>query len=134
MTRLGRLLVAFWIGVAIWLSDRWAWTLPSLVGIIVGVSLSRAQQRHRQRGRKGLPPFETTSVLAIVLCAASFLYLYLFFLLNEFGQELPFSPLALGLGALLLSVVLVGLLAVFWKRWAVPHWLLRAWDWLLEER
>ena len=134
MTRLGRVLVVCWIGVAIWLSDRWAWMLPACGGIVVGVSLARFQRRHLTRGRKGLPPFEAASLLAIVLCTASFVYLYLFVLLNELGQDLPLSPITLGIGAAFLVVVLVGLIAIFYRRWTAPRWLLRAWNWLLEER
>ena len=134
MTRLGKSLACFWIGVAAWLSDRWAWTLPALIGVVVGVSLSRLQRQHHNAGKKGLPPFELGSLLILLLFVASFVYLYLTFLVLELGRSLGYSPWVLGLGTVLLSLILVGLGAVFILKRRVPQWLLQVWDWLLAER
>ena len=134
MSRLGRGLVWFWVAVSIWLSDRWAWTLPAVGGVIVGVALARIQRDHYTRRTKGLPPFELVSLLIILLTCTSFVYLYVVFLL--FGGRRPEGAARLGLflGFLLIALLLVGALALAVRKLRVPPWLSRVWDWLLAER
>ena len=134
MTRLGKSLAWFWIGVAVWLSDRWAWTLPALIGVVVGVSLSRVQRQHHEAGKKGLPPFELGSLLILLLFISSFVYLYLAFLVLELGRSMGFSSWTLGTGVILLFFVLLVLGGVIVLKRKIPRWLSRVWDWLLEER
>jgi hypothetical protein len=134
MSRLGRLLVWFWIAVAVWISDRWAWTLPALGGVIAGVTLSRMQQKHREKGAKGLPPFEMSSLLIMLLISASFVYLYVMFLLFELGREEGHALVGLAVGFVIVSLIFLGLGTVVVLKLKVPGWLSRLWDWLLEER
>ena len=133
MTRLGRLLVWFWVALAIWLSDRWAWTIQALGGVMVGVSVARLQRQHREEGKGGLPPFEAGSLL-ILLVLTSVAYLYLLYLMVQLGKAEGVSVGGLLLGLTGLSMILVGLGAVFLLKVKLPRWLSQVWDWLLEER
>ena len=129
MSRLGRVLIWFWIGVAIWFSERWAWTLPAVLGVMIGVWIARAQREHSRKGKQGLPPFEFGSLLIIV----SFVYLYVFFLVFQLGDE-GHALFGLLLGLMALSLLLVGLGAVTILKRKVPRWVSNVWDRLLEER
>ena len=130
MSRLGRFLIWFWIGVAIWMSERWAWTLPALIGVVVGVWIARAQREHYRKRKQGLPPFELGSLLILV----SFAYLYSFFLMFQGGEEGLRSRVGLALGCVTLSLVLLAVGAVTIGKRKVPGWLSKVWDRLLEER
>ena len=130
MSRLSRWLVGFWIALAVWLSDRWAWTLPALIGVFIGVGISRMQQRHYAKSMKGLPPFELGSLLILT----GFLYLYVVFLLFALGRSNGQFSLGLLVGLALLPLLLLGLAAVFLFKVRLPRWLSRAWNRLLEER
>ena len=126
MSRLGSLVLACWIGLAVWLSDQWAWLLPALIGVIVGLSLERAQ-RSPQRRSLGVPP----SALGSLLILSSLAYLYVVFLIFVMGRESR-SVLGLALGLLLLTLVL-GLLIIRWWKGSVPSWVSRLWEALLKE-
>ena len=129
MSKLDRWLVGFWVALAVWFSDRWAWALPALVGVLVGVAITRLQRTHYEKRLKGLPPFEFGSLLILT----GFLYLYVIFLLFHLSRAADqFSPGLLA-GLVLLSILLLGLAAVFLFKMKIPRWLLRAWKRLLEE-
>ena len=130
MSRLGRWLVAFWIALAVWLSDRWAWALPALIGVLLGVAIYRMQRSHHEKGLKGLPPFELGSLLILT----GFLYLYVLFLMFHLARSSGEFSLGLLTGLAVLSLLLLGLAAVFLLKVRVPRWLLRVWKRLLEER
>lgn len=134
MSRLGRGLVWCWVAVAIWLSDRWTWTLPAFGGVLAGVALTRIQQDHYTRRTKGLPPFELVSLLIILLTCTSFVYLYVVFLL--FGGRRPEGAVRLGvfLGFLLIALLLVCALALAVRKLKIPRQLSDIWKWLLAER
>ena len=139
MSRWGRWLMGFWIALAIWMSDRWVWMLPALIGVVVGTIISRMQRKSPPKGGEGLPPFELGSLLILV----SFVYLYLMFFVFQLRRtrELlwleesvePPSRLLI-VGVVGLSLVLFGLgAALIWKM-KVPAQLSRLWERLLEER
>ena len=130
MSRLGRWLVACWIALAVWLSDRWAWALPALIGVLVGVAISRMQRTHHTRGLKGLPPFELGSLLILT----GFLYLYAIFLMLQLSRSSGQLSVGLLAGLAVLSLLLLGLAAIFLLKVKVPRWLLRVWERLLQER
>jgi hypothetical protein len=130
MSRLGRWLVGFWIALAVWFSDRWAWALPALIGVLAGVAIVRLQRTHYAKRLKGLPPFELGSLLILT----GFLYLYVLFLLFHLSRTAGGFSLGLLTGLVLLSLLLLGLAAVFLLKMKVPRWLSRAWKHLIEER
>ena len=129
MSRLGKFLVWFWIGVAVWFSERWAWVLPAMLGVVIGVWIAKAQRAHYRKGKPGLPPFELGSLLIIV----SFVYLYVSFLIFQFGEE-GHSLFGLLLGFVALSLLLVGLSTMVILKRKLPRWMSNVWDRLLEER
>ena len=129
MSRLGKLLVWFWVGVAVWLSERWAWTLPAVIGMALGVWIAKAQQEYRRHKKRGLPPFELGSLLILV----SFLYLYLLFLIFQGGEEETGSGVGLGIGVVVLSLLLLGAGAAAIGKLRLPRWVASAWERLLEE-
>lgn len=133
MTRLGRLLLIGWVAIAVWLSERWASMLPAVLGVLIGVWLSRLQQAHYTKHRKGLPPFELISLLVILLCVASLVYVYLMFLLLGPSQDPARFSIGLGLGAVSLVCLLVGLGTIWQRKLRLPNWCLRCWQWLIQE-
>ncbi len=140
MNRLGGLLLIGWIGVAVWLSDRWIWVVPGLGGVVAGVAFSKGQRRPRSRSTTG---GWHTGGLGPLLVLAGFVYLYLTFLILEFTRvreliELedaaPLPSRLLLLGCAGLSLILLGLSAMLLLNLKTPAWLARSWEWLLEER
>lgn len=130
MSKRGRWLVVCLLALAVWLSDRWAWALPALIGVVIGVAIVQIHRHRRGRGTNDLPVSELSSLMIL----ASFLYLYVFFLLCEMGRSTGRVSAGLVLGSVGLLVILVGLVAVFLMRVKVPRWLSKAWRRLLEER
>ncbi|MBI4004070.1 MAG: hypothetical protein HY353_03530 [Candidatus Omnitrophica bacterium] len=130
MSRLDRWLVGCWIALAVWFSDRWAWTLPALIGVLGGVAIARLQRTHHAKRLKGLPPFELGSLLILT----GFLYLYVVFLLFHLSRTAGGFSLGLLTGLVLLSLLLLGFAAVFLLKKKVPRWLSRVWKHLIEER
>lgn len=132
-----RRLIVFCLAVAVWLSDRWIWTLPALLGVTLGIMMTR-------RNPGGAPKHPgLASELGSLLVLVSFVYLYLVFLVFQLRRvmellalqetaEAP-SPVLL-LGMVVLTAVLLGLGAVLIFRMAIPGWLSRLWSRLLEER
>ena len=138
MSRLSRWLVAFWIAVAIWMSDRWVWILPALIGVVVGTAISRAQSKHPRARDKALRPREMGSLMVLT----SFVYLYLAFIvfqvrrvheLLQLEEPIEPPPAWLLVGLMGLSFLAVGLGAVLLSRTIIPRWLSRLWDRLLED-
>jgi len=130
MTHLGRVLVVFWIAVAIWFSDRWVWPLPALIGVLIGVWISHAQRQHQRKRLSALPPFELGSLLMI----ASFVYLYVLFLLLGLGRSSGPKGFGLIVGLVVLPLLLIGLIGAIAGKVQLPRWVLKLWDQLLEER
>ena len=132
MSKLTNALLWCGIGVSIWLSDRWSWTLPAVIGVGVGVYVAKAQRRTPHQPAAGVPAFELGSLLILT----SFVYLYVIFLVLLFFESDEARPAAAGLlaAAVLLSLLLAGLIAstVFHRR--PPAWLSTLWSRLLDER
>ena len=127
MSRLSRCLVGGSMAIAIWLSDRWLWTAPALVGVVLGVVMSRRQRpAHQTVGWGG--------GLGALLVMASFLYLYVLFLIFELGREGRPSLLGLLLGLVMLPLLLCGVGQALIGKGRIPRWLSRVWEQLLEER
>ncbi len=120
------MVLACWIGLAIWISDQWAWLVPALIGVILGLSLERARRSQRRQPR-GFPPSE----LGPLLILSSFAYLYVVFLIFVMGRESR-SVLGLVLGILCLTLAL-GLMIIRWWKGTVPAWVSRVWEALLKE-
>ena len=140
MNRFGSWLLIGWVGVAVWLSDRWVWTLPGLAGVVAGVSFSKWQRRPRHKTRAG---GRLSVDLGPLLILVGFVYLYLTFLILEFVRvreliELEDATLQpsrfLLMGFIGLSSLLLGLSAMLVLRLKTPTWLARSWEWLLQER
>lgn len=132
MSRLANALVWCGIGAAIWLSERWSWLLPAIIGVGVGVQVAKVQRRNRRQRATGVPALELGSLLIL----ASFVYLYVVFLafiFFEFDEgRYPLAGLMVGLA--LLSFLLVGLVASTVFHRTPPTWLSTLWNRLLEER
>ena len=138
MSRRSPWLVALCIAVAVWLSDRWVWTLPALFGVVLGVGLSRAQHRLRQEG------LMVSSVdFGFLLILVSFLYLYVTALLIQLCNAYELVALDadverggthLIVGFVFLAVVFIGMVISCCTRVKVPGWLAQLWDRLIEER
>ena len=137
MARVGRWLLVAWIAAAVWISDRWLWTLPTLAGVMASVRLSHLQRR-AQRGR--LSPADPATWLIVALILASFLYLYLLCLVLHLTElldpEAMTSPSVAfaAAGSLVLAGVLAGILFALGRQRRTPEWFLRLWAWLVEER
>ena len=132
-----RRVIGFCLAVAVWLSDRWVWTLPALLGVTLGILMTRQGQGEPSGQRK------LASELGSLLVLVSFVYLYLVLLIFQLRRVMELfalqdavdapSPL-LFLGMIVLSTVLLGLGAILIFRMAIPGWLSRLWNQLLEER
>ena len=138
MSRLGRWLLGFWIAVAIWMSDRWVWTLPALIGVVVGTAISRAQSKHPRARDKALRLREIGPLMVLT----SFVYLYLAFIvfqlrrvheLLQLEEPIELPPVWLAVGMIALSITATVLGAMLISRTTVPRWLSRLWDRLLED-
>ena len=118
------------LAIAVWLSDRWMWVLPSLLGVLMGVAIVRIQRR-RRGGKATEHPASEWSVLIIL---TGFLYLYVFFLLCEAARSAGRASPGLLVGFVALLAVLAGLIAAFLLKVKIPRWLSKLWNRLLEER
>jgi len=130
MTPVGRWAIAFWVAAAVWMSDRWVWPLPALLGVGLGVWISHLQRAHRRKRSAGLPPFELGTLLVIV----GFLYVYVLYLLLGLGHSDKPAAFGLVLGLIILPLVLVGLVAWGTGKGKVPKWMARVWAQLVAER
>ena len=137
MIRIGRWLIAIWVALAAWLSDQWLWTLPTLAGVLGCVRLTQLQRHLRRRGTR-LEPDEPLTLLLMLLALASFVYLYVVYLVFQLGSwfhpdDEPGRP---GWG-LLVGCIGLGVLAAFLVRMVralrSPRWALTLWQWLLDE-
>jgi uncharacterized BrkB/YihY/UPF0761 family membrane protein len=122
--------VGLLIGLGVWLSDRWTWMVPALVGVVVGVALYRIHRVSRARRIPQLPPAELGSLLILT----GFLYLYVVFLMLQLSRATGQVSVGLVAGLVVLSALLVGLAAVFLLKVKVPRRLGRLWKRLLEDR
>lgn len=137
MVRVGRWLTVFWIALAVWLSDQWLWTLPTLAGVLGSVRLTRLQRGRRTRG-KPLDPDDPSTLLLILLALASFLYLYVVYLVFQLSVWFhPDGEPGRPDWGLLVGAAGLAILAVFLIHLAralrSPKWMLSLWEWLLEE-
>ena len=130
MSTRSRWLIGCLLAVAVWVSDRWVWALPSLLGVLMGVAIVRIHRRRRGRKAADLPASEW-SVLVIL---TGFLYLYVFFFLCEAARSAGRMSVGLVLGLVGLLAVLTGLIAAFLLQVKIPRWLSKLWNRLLEER
>ena len=130
MSTSGRWLVACLLAIAVWMSDRWAWALPSLLGVLIGVAILRIHRRRRGRKAANLPASEWS----VLLILTGFLYLYVFFLLFESARSEGRASPGLLVGFVVWLAVLTGLVAVFLLNAKIPRWLSKLWRRLLQER
>ena len=123
-------MIACLLAIAVWVSDRWAWVLPSLLGVLIGVAILRIHRRRRGRKTADLPASEWSALLILT----GFLYLYVFFLLFETARSAGRASPGLLVGFVVWLAVLTGLVAVFLLNAKIPRWLSKLWRRLLEER
>ena len=128
---------ALWaVAVAVWMSDRWLWMVPGLLGVLGGVRLAR----YRAGSAADLQLGERFGSLLIL---AGMVYLYVVLIALEWCRwralvdesELPQHPPLLLISAS--TVVLLALLAwgaLLLLRLPPPRWLLRLWAFLLQPR
>lgn len=133
-----RWILAFCLAVAVWMSDRWMWTLPALLGVISGTLMSRPSRTPAANGHD-----TSGSPLGALLVLVSFVYLYLTFLIFQikrlhdlFALEgTADRPSVLFLiGVVALSLLLLGLGGILLFRMKIPQWLSKMWEQLVEER
>jgi phosphatidylglycerophosphate synthase len=130
MSTSGRWLVACLLAVAVWVSDRWAWVLPALLAVLIGVAIARIHRRRRGRKATNLPASEWS----VLLILTGFLYLDVYFLLFESARSAGRASPGLLVGFVVLLAILTGLVAVFLLNVKIPRWLSKLWRQLLEER
>ena len=136
MGRLRASLLGCSVVMAVWLSDRCVWVLPGLIGVSLGVALSRRQPELDEAG-------DLPVALSSLLIIAGFVYLYVTFLVLELRRMLELfdleeetaqpSWLFIG-GVTALSLLLLGLGAALLLKLKLPSWLSKTWRFLLEER
>ena len=115
------------IAMAAWLSEQWLWTLPALIGVIIGVAISRA-------GRQGGPLAGHALTLGTILLVASFVYLYVLLLVFWLRDPsvFPVKGIMASFVCVLFLLLGLGAMASFGVR--MPTWISRLGDALLKDR
>jgi hypothetical protein len=132
-------LVSVSVAIAIWLSDRWVWVLPALIGVMAGTAFVNSGKPPRSFWG----PVELPATLGSLLIVISFLDLSVVFLILQVGRLLelgalgePAGPVP-GLvmaGTVALVLLVLGAGAVVLAGLRVPQWMKTVWRRLLEER